>query len=321
MKIMLINGVGTINSLVDHCENVTNKMEGADICLLEQPLLEYPKHLPVLNSNIGVMNYMLNDELRNAVLQNVVKVSGEPFESELFAIFNGENFSDFIEVSYSTKFMTYNIGPCVGFTCGTAIKVTTPIEEAIPQMKDLLNFLREIKYHGEISIGLSSNYCITGFAFQHFYGHFSMFCEMAVISPSEILSFMIGEQKSCDLHDTCCVANLISKQPFPVPISSRVSPRIAAPKGAEKHLWRLPLGFAEPVIVTTHGSFLKEAQKRLQRTIYNMLSYDSDIQYRTDYGQQNKFVLCKDKYDIFKTNPFWKKEESKPSLVPELSNA
>lgn len=305
MKVLIIKSTGTINALFDHCDNVTEKLEGATACMVENNLANTPDRLPVINSCTGIKNLMLNEKMQDVVLHNILKVSDNKPTSEIFALFNGERFSDFIEVGYTRRFMTYNIGPIIGFVCGVGIKISVPLEEAVPQFKSLIKFLQEIHYIGEISIGLDDSYCITGFSCQHFYGHFAMYSEMCEAGTTELIKYILGDNDSCNIHDTCCVANLVSKQPFPCMIMTTTSPRISAPKSAEKHLWRMSLGYVEPVLITTHGSYLREAQKRIQRTIDNMITYDPDIQFRTDYGMKAAFVLSKDKYEVFKTNPYY----------------
>ena len=315
MKIAIVS-TGEAKAILDHTEgNFLGYSKDAVAFFVDNPLQKLETELPVANTCIGVQNLMLHEDLRKALLDDHVKVSKEFPVSSLFAFFNGENFSEWAEISFSQKFMSGNVGPEVGFTTGVGFRVAYDVLEAVPSIPKLKEVLRNLNYRGEVLCSVAENFTLTGVAFGHFYGHFAVFSEISRNSVQEILDFVFGKFPECKLYNSCCVANLVSQPPFPLIIPNSASP-LHAPRSAEKHLWRIMINnLVETVLITTRGMSLSEARRRLRRTVENMLHYNSTLQYRNDYGFNLNFVLSAKKYEDAKTSN-WKKPTNQPTNQP-----
>jgi hypothetical protein len=258
------------------------------------------------NTCIPVQNLILNKDLREA-FNAELGVEVAPAASQLFMLFNGTEFSDILEVSYSDRFMNNEVGPKLGFITGVGLKVPDDINDSVPQLRKLKEMLKLMNYRGEVAIGLSERFTVTGVHFGHLYGHWALFSEICKNSVQDMLDFIFGTFPKIELHDSLAIGNVVSQPPFPNVIDN-VNGSIHAPKDAEKHLWRVILGGSlEIALVAIHGTYLGEARKRIRRTLNNMLRYSDTLQYRTDYGYNATFVVCKGKYDHYSKSPFEKK--------------
>jgi len=291
MKIAIMD-----KSIVDHTEgNVFGANRDSEALFAGDPLFTpRVENIPVVNTCIGVRNLLLSEELRKNFETHLGVVEGKDI-STIYSLFNGEDFGDWLEVSFSKRFMTGEVGPEVGFVTGVGLKITEDIYQAIPQLIQLKDALKRIQYRGEILCTLTEGFQLTRVEFGHYYGHFALYSECAKSSVQGLLDFLFGTTKSCELYDSCCVANLVSQTPFPT-LGGISQGQINAPKGAEKHLWRILLGNSEIVLIVVHGNYLSEAKRRLRRTIENMKQYSDCLQYRIDYGNHCQFLLCQEKY-------------------------
>jgi len=309
MKIAIMD-----KSVVDHTDgNVFGANRDCDALFVDDPLLT-PRLEGILTANtcIGVRNLIVSEELRKNFEDFLGLDKKSPPISSLYSLFNGKDFSDFLEVHYSKHFLTGEVGPEVGFVTGVGLKVTDDIYQAIPQLNKLKSMLISMKYQGEVLLTVTKNYTLSNVNFGHYYGHFALYAECAKCSVQTLLDFVFGKGVPCELYDSCCIANLVSQQPFPTRINTSTGP-INAPKGAEKHLWRIPIESGEIVLIVVHGNYLLEAKKRMRRTLENMRSYSDSIQYRIDYGNYCHFVLCQEKYEKLAAVSYHKNEQRKDS--------
>lgn len=314
MKVGIIldkNG-GHAKAIMDKTEgNTLGITLGCEAVFVENPLEQVEETgLPTINTCIGIKNLLLNKELKDA-FNRQIGIDPAPVFSSFFSLFSGTRFSDWLEVSYSGRFMAGEVGCMVGFSTGTGLRVNQNILEAFPSLVKLQEFLSKIEYHGEVLVHVSDRFTLVGVQFGHFYGHFSMFAEVSKVSVQDLLTFMLGQNPaSVEVHDSIVVSSLVSQFPFPCPASGTIL-SLSAPKNAEKHLWRMPVLLLnqEVVLVTVHGLYLGEARKRLRRTIENMLAYNDFLQYRNDYGLHTKFLLEQGRYEGLCTSPFQQKKE------------
>jgi len=319
MKIGLIPDKGFISALVDQCEGCGYGI--GDGYVAENVLCKIPASMPVANTSVGVQNLLLHSELMEQLYYNELRFSRQPAVSTLFAFFNGDRFSDFLEVVYSERLMTGEIGPRIGFASGVGIKLKTDPTAALVSLSRIRDVLKQLNYFGEILLEISADYQITFLRFGHFYGHFALFAELSYQSPQELIEFIFGQGHKAELKNMISVANLISQQPFPLIIQNSQG-SIVAPRSAENHLWRMRvMNMVEIVLHTTQGSFLGEAKKRWYRTINNMSRHNDELQYRNDFGFLPKgkgFVFEEKTFEDLKQRPLVSQGSSQsPSLPPE----
>jgi len=304
MNISVITKSGEAKPIIDHTEgNFLGYNFEAKGVFVEDALTPMDwEGKPYVNTCIGVQNLIMNQELRKAFHESLA-FENTASVSTLFSLFNGTEFSDFIEVSFSDRFMNNEVGPKLGFMTGVALKVDGDPYEAIPQLSRVKKALTDLGYKGEVALGVSERFTLTGIHFGHLYGHFAMYAEICQNSVQDMLDYMFGECPKIELYDSLAVGNVISQPPFPS-IVNNTNGQIRADRGAEKHLWRVILGgMVEIVLHTVHGTYMGEARKRLRRTIEKMLSYSDILQYRTDFGYGGKFILCKEKYERLLISP------------------
>ncbi len=299
MKIGILSTVGTANAIIDHAEDtVLGYQPNIKDYLVEDALMRLDKDCNYINTCVGVQNFILNKKARELIL-DLLEIKFVSPQSSIYSLFNGEVFSDWLEVYFSTRLMTGEIGPSVGFTMGSGIKIQCNIEEAFPQMIKIKSFLKDIKYKGEVLCGITENFKICNITFGHFYGHFGMYMELLKSGTvKNALEFILGSRNTCELYENLVLSNVISTQPYPLTLPN-TSNRILAPQSAEKHLWRIRNLTLEYVLVTIHGNSLQEAKRRMRRTLDNMSNYDSNLQYRIDYGRVPNFILVEDQFKKF----------------------
>jgi len=321
MKIGLISKSRMLEAFIKHGNNchIGTVRDDAGV-IVDNPLEEVPTGIPIGNTSLAVKNLIGNSEAM-ATFRGLLGLSElEQTVSYIFALFNGTQFSEFLEISFSTKFMNHEVGPQVGFTTGIATKCTNEIYVAVPQLNKFQDILsKQLKYSGEVLFGLAQDYTISNVTFGHSYGPFGLFIESCREGFENCLHFMLGQAENCTLYTSCALANLVSLLPFPVFAIGKPE-RIEYPSSAEKHIWKFPFANSEVALITVHGQYsIGEARARLRRTIENMLRYREDLQFRTDYGVNPKpMLLCQEQLQKYLT---WKREpEPKESLAVKLDS-
>jgi len=314
MKTLLIGSdtQGIIHHTKDAFLEQNEEIQGI---FVSNPLEIVPEEIPSINTCLGIKNFYQDKDVRDALLTKHIKVTDRPRISTLYALFNGKKFSDWMEVSYSSRLMTGDVGPNVGFITGIGFPVDVNLFEAVPSMEKLQDFLHGIKYQGEVVCGLADNYLLTDINFGHYFGHFGMFSEISKNTTQQLIDFMFGIFSDAELHSSLCISNLVSQQPFPI-IGRTKKPTINTPKAADKHIWRVLLqGVLEVILITVHGRDLGEAKFRLSQTLRNMQKYNHDLQFRVDYGQRPKFVLSKEKFEKSKLSYMRTQKNGVPPAV------
>lgn len=295
MIIGVTNGTGEAKCIADHTETVVLGFQGSvDGIFVDHPLasLDGAPEVPVVNTCVAVRNAMLSEPLQKGLME-AWKVQPGKMKSSFFSLFNGREFGDWLEVGFSGRFMTGNVGPNLGFIHGAGIRVQN-LEEALPNLSIIQQTLVDMGYQGEVLLYVDDLFRVVSVQFGHYYAHWAMYGELCKSSSAEMLGYLFGTSQKCELYESVCVANLVTLYPFPS-LGLQVQ-GIHAPKNAEKHLWRVPFGSSEKVLVTVHGDNVHEARRRVRRTIENILQSSPDIQYRIDYGFGLDFVLAKEQY-------------------------
>lgn len=300
MKVAIVSTTGEAEAIVSHTTLATiGRTEDTTALLVESPILPIDKSLMMINTSLEIQNYLLNPKLQTTI-NETLGFTLEPGDSTIFAFYNGEKFSDWMECCFSGKFMSGNVGPTTGFITGTALRVDCDIKSALPQLERIENFVKETNYRGEVLCTITKDFRISKIGFGHFFGHFALFTEISRLGKVDgILEFLAGIQKELVLGDAIGIANVVSLQPFPLILPQAKVRTILAPQSAEKHLWRVRNESLNFVLVAVRGLSLLEAKKRMRRTMDNMASYNPNIQYRIDYGYAtSSFVLCSDSFTV-----------------------
>lgn len=294
MKLAWLGSVNT-PAIIEHTKNVTQGcMPNCEGAILEDVLQAAPE-IPVINTCIAAKNFMLHKTLRDEVLEafGVIKHTPHAF---LYGFFNGENFSDLIEISYKIHFMSHDAGPALGFVQGAAMPCSPAVYQAFPNLEKIRSGLADLEYRGEITIGITKNFQICSIAFGHFSGGWSLYTEMSTQTAQNNFEFCFGEQKECKVHENCIAFNtLLSLHPYPCKI--KINTQIKAVAGAEKHLyrqWYTPE--QEIAYACCWGNSISEARQRIYRIINNCKQYSPDLQYRSDVGRNCKFIFNTDTF-------------------------
>jgi hypothetical protein len=317
MKVSIISVEGQLEAITGHTSEVTiGRTADTTALYLENPLLPIDENLLCINSSLAIQNYLLNPKIKSAVNMHL-GLTGEIGKSSLYAFFNGETFSDWLEVSFSTRFMAGNVGPDIGFATGVGLRCDSEVYAAVPQLGEIKKFLKESSYRGEVLLSITEDFRITNMLFGHFHGHFALYTELSQLGKADgILEFLVGNQLACELGSNIGVANLVTLPPFPLQLPGLKVRNILAPQSAEKHLWRVRAGLLQTVVVSVRGLYLLEARRRMRKTMDNMSKYSPDIQYRIDYGSNySTFVICAERFKelAMKKSEFFSRPAQAPS--------
>lgn len=307
MKIAIVSPTGEAGAVLDHSDNCSEGVQNdSEAIFVDSPLCDVPSELPIANTSIGVKNVILNADLRHELLNRHLGITHLPMKSCLYALFNGKEFSDWMEICYTRRFMNSEIGPDVGFSSGVGMRIDQDVCNAVTNMSKLKEIVAALNYRGEVCCGLAEDGGITGVSFGHVWGMYGMFQELCQQSVDQdvdkTMEFIFGEELTCTLYDSICVSNIVSKHPFPL-ITNTHTGYLRTPKYSNNHVWRVGLGSTvEIVMLTSSGVSLKEARRRVHRSQNNMRKYDDFIQYRTDFGFSENFIIMRDKYEEMKKN-------------------
>jgi hypothetical protein len=279
------------------CEHTKNVVVGIDdmteAVIVEHPLTHVPD-IDSINTCVAVRNLLTNTQMEEAFLAEL-NIKPGPSASLLYGYIGPKGFSDLLEVSYSTKFMSGDVGQNLGFVQGTGIPASPDIRMAFPQINKIEKALIDIEYKGEIVLGCAADYTICDIKYGHQTGLFALFTELSVLPPQANFEWCLGKGEKCSLHsDGVSVCTLLSNSPFPVPSPQPTT--LIAPVGAERHLYRLVFNSHEVAFVSTWGTSIMEAKRRTRRTIENCVSFNPFLQYRIDYGYKERFIFNADRY-------------------------
>ncbi len=300
MKIAVVSPRGVGGNLSDRSEAIrlTNQPESDEVVFADQ----FVPGLTAINTCNGAITLMTNKEARKSAWE-VLKFSSEPIKTNLFSVFNGKTFGDWLEVQYYDRLMNDDVGPNVGFARGLGITTNVPITEAVPQVAKLVELLKEIQYRGEVQLHVDESFSATGFTLGHNPSIFGLYQEISKTSLDDTIAFCAGLKEDHKLYDSMVMGVLVSAAPFPMAFPTQ---KIKAPHNAEKHIWRLMASRSQEVcLVTCWGGYAYEAKKRVFATIKNMVQYDPFLQFRTDLGNWPKYLFA---------NYTWMKDFKKPEV-------
>lgn len=285
-------------AVLEHTRNTTlNVNEDAEAVIVESALMEGPPDLPVINTSDGVRSMMVSGSYA-AEFQSLYNIHPGYPATYLYGFLGPTGLSDMLEMTHSTRILTGEIGPQVGFAQGTGIACEDDITMAIPDLSSLVEGLIAMEYRGEITIGITKGYGICELRFGHFTGGFSLYNELTSNNIQDSYEWCLGVGDAAQLHTNgLSVCTLISHGPYPHDLTAFSS--VKAPSGAEKHLYRVCHDKAEVAYAAAWGKDIFEAKRRCRKTLENCAQYDKEVQYRIDYGYKDLFVLNNDKYLIF----------------------
>lgn len=316
INIVLVTGQG--KAVADHCEGSTMGEELQDSINFVDSGIYNPKGKCVNVSSKSLKYNLMKDEFDAAVLG----LEKKPTATLLFTMFNGKDFGAFLEIYNAPHFMNGGIGPNIGTGRAIGLAVETDIPSALPKISIIKKFLTDINYHGEVLLGVSEDFCLTSLDLGHFPTFFGMFVEASRYPIREIIEFAWGSFGECELYSSIILGTMISLPSFPSVYGQKE--KIRAVRGAEKHMWRLPIVNVEPAFVTVHGSSFRQANQRFLDTVYNIKKSHPDLQYRTDCGRDAKFVLVSNYAESFAVKQQREQEHlhqservSPPSVAPE----
>ncbi len=308
MNVGVIPSHGAIFGLIDHLNNVHLGINDVDAVIVEHPQTPIQEGVNYINTSAGLQNFLISEEIQDAFLADMEVDKTAREVSTLYALFNGKNFSDWLEVSFSRRFMNKDVGTQAGFITGAGLVADESIFDAVRGLRALRDFLSKAGYKGEVSVGVSKDLTICSLRFGHFYSYFAMFYEICTNKSNDgVLKFLMGESGECKLLDRIVVANVVSKAPFPYMVKLD-QPDISVPTMSDygKHIWCVKNATSKYLLVVANGEFLEEARRRLRRILYGLVKYDRDLQYRTDFGLRRKFAINQEKYNVLEKKSFFK---------------
>jgi hypothetical protein len=278
-------------TIIGHTTNIQQGIStGCEAVLVEDVMQATPNDILTLNTSDAVKVLSLRKDLREEFDAefNIEKTTPHNY---LYSFFNGEEFSDFIEIDYSMRFMSCNAGPALGFVQGCALSCDITLYEAFPTLRKLQKALAAMEYRGEITIGITKGFRVCDIRFGHFTGGFSLYSELCQKSIQNAYSFAAGEGASCEVFDnSVALCTLLSLPPFPTEL--KVTTYIDAPPPAEKHLYRYFYTVEQQVaFAAAWGLNIKEARSRVYKIINTCRQYNADIQYRADVGRRFRFTF------------------------------
>jgi hypothetical protein len=288
-------GVTSPRTVIEHSHNITLGInEDTDAVLVEDPRIDPPSDLLSINTCFGVRTLLASDELQDNFRHVHSMKDGQPVVF-IYGFVSPSGLSEMIEMTYSSRFLAGDVGPSVGFTKGTALKCTENLNYALPQLAEIVDSLKTLRYCGEITFGVTNDYNICSLEFGHFTMGFALYKELAKCGVEETYAWCLGQGNGGMLHNTgIATTTLLSYPPFPYSTDQAFS--IRAPVGAEKHLYRMNVGECEVAYVSTWGESIQEAKRRARATIDKCRDYNKDIQYRIDIGHQERFLINRDKW-------------------------
>lgn len=283
-------GDSAYRTVIEHSHNITlNINEDTEAVLVESSLMEGPPELPAVNTCRAVRALGLNPQLAEN-FNEVCSISKGYPATYLYGFFNSAGPSEMIEMTFKSRFLTGDIGPVIPFCQGTGLACRENPLYAIPKLSNVIDFIKDLGYHGEIAFGITKEFDLCSVMFGHFTLGFTLFTELARTSPQNNYEWCLDVGDTCRLHqDGIAVATLLSYPPYPY--DTNIGTSIKAPPKAEKHLYRFMVGSSELALAASWGCDISEAKRRVRGTIENCKNYNKEIQYRIDFGHKERFVI------------------------------
>jgi len=295
MKIGYI-GDSAYRTVLEHTRDITlNINEDTEAVLVEDPRISGSIDLPVLNTSPSIA-HMLSDKIYRDQFYKLHDIKDAQPVTYLAGFISSIELSPMIEVAYSTRMLTGSIGAHAGKVQGTAIAVDKNyMYEAIPGLQPIVESLQQLRYHGNIAFGISSDFRVCQLILGHDTMLFALYNELATKSMDDYYEACISSNcEFPELHmNALAVTTLVSAPPYPF---IEKASNIKAPPPAEKHLYREQRGLAEVGFVCCWGLDAQEAKRRVRRTLEKISSYEKEVQYRTDYGWKETFMLSSQRW-------------------------
>ena len=218
---MKIGYVGDVShrTVTHHVKQTTLGMrEDRDAYVLERAEINWDTDKPMLNTSEPVRELLASKDLCSK-FNKLYMLDNERPTTYLYGFMGEHTTSDLIEVAYSTKFMSGEVGADVGFVQGVGIAAKEPFQ-AIPDLSNLVQGLQTMGYRGEFTIGITKYYQLSGLTLGHFTGGFALFLELAKGSMDTYYEFCLSGNEPKGLHTNgVSVCTLMSMGPFPGNVS------------------------------------------------------------------------------------------------------
>jgi hypothetical protein len=280
--------------VIEHSKNITLAItESTEAVVVESATIEPPTDLPAINTCPGVRALAINREWE-AEFRSIHNVKDAYPATFLYGFISASGLSDMMEMTYSTRFLTGEIGPQVTFSKGTGLKCVEDLGQAVPDLPALVKSLVEIEYRGEIAFGITKDFHICAVRFGNFPLGFALYTEISKFSPQDNYEWCLDVGEAGRLNDSISVATLLSYPDYPYDTSTPLS--IKAPASAEKHMYRFMVDATEVAYSAAWGEDIMEAKRRCRKTIDNCRNYNKDIQYRIDYGYKESFIISAERW-------------------------
>jgi hypothetical protein len=282
--------------VLEHTRDITlNINEDTQAVLSESPNITGTIDLPVLNTSPAIV-HMLSDRGYRDKFYALHGIEDAHPVTFIAGFISGTGLSPMIEVAYSTRMLTGSIGAHAGKVQGTAIAVDmSNLYDAVPGLHIIVESLQALRYKGNIAFGISKDFGVCQLVLGHDTMFFALYNELATKSMDDYYeSCLSGVCEFPNLHtEALAVATLVSAPPYPF---IEMASNIKAPPPAEKHLYREQRGLAEVGFVCCWGLDAHEAKRRVRRTLEKISSYEKEVQYRTDYGWKETFMLSSQRW-------------------------
>lgn len=283
-------GANSYRAVIEHTKTITLGInEDSEAAIMEDATMVGPEDLPIINSCPAVAAILtIPDSLRK--FNKVYDIQPGYAKTYLYGFIGPREVSDLLEMTFTTRFLTGDVGPQVGFVQGTGIACSNDVFLAIPALPSIIEGLQALDYRGEITLGITPDFRVCDIMFGHFTGGFVLYNELARNNIQDSYEFCVDVGGPTKLHQKAIsVCTLLSYPKFPHDLTVGVS--IKAPSSADKHLYRMNQGETEVAYSAAWGGDIFEAKRRCRKTIDNCAGYNKDIQHRIDYGYEQEFVL------------------------------
>lgn len=293
MKISYV-GTQSYQAVINHTQHITLKDEDAEAILVEDSRHDPVDARPCINT-CSAVRALAEDERLAEEFKRLYNIKGGVSATYLYGFVGESDTTDFLEMTYSTKLMTGNVGPDVGFVKGTGM-YAPDIFNAVPSLSNLIEGLQTMGYRGEICVGINDSYEINNVIFGLFMGGWALYNELSKGTMDDYYKFTVDGTRPKGLHKNgIAVVNLMTVPPFPSGLAHESF--MTYPPEAEKHIYRTRYGRTEVAYASAWGTDITEAKRRCRLTLENCNAVNPDLQYRVDYGYKESFVLSADRWD------------------------
>lgn len=251
------------------------------------------------NSSVGIQSIQQIPEAQDRVNKELSIQDGR-IGTAIYTVSNGSNFADWIEIDFSLKMFSGNIGPNVIFTQGCGMKLDINPLDAVARLASLRDTIEKLEYRGEVLVLINENFTINSVLFGHNFGPMAILSELSALPVSNIINFIFGTSNTLKLQDDIVVGNLVWQIPYPA-LPPRLLPPMVAPVAAEKHIWRVHENSHELALLMSKGNgAYKNCWTRIGYTLRNIKLSNPYICHRNDYGSSRRsFLFSQERFNQF----------------------